>query len=94
MPPSLTRPVSAGAEGQETGGEAGKRRWRRPPELPRPVLGSPFSPSALLNKAVSNVIASLIYARRFEYDDPRLIKLLGLMEEALKEESKFLNQVG
>lgn len=74
--------------------ETGKRRWRRPPDLHRPVPGSPFSPNALLNKAVSNVIASLIYARRFEYDDRRLIKLLDLMEEALKEESGFLNQVG
>ncbi|KAM5250978.1 LOW QUALITY PROTEIN: cytochrome P450 2D6 [Hipposideros larvatus] len=55
--------------------------------------GSPFSPNALLNKAVSNVIASLIYGRRFKYKDPALLKLLDLMEDALKEESGLMNQL-
>ncbi|XP_019479520.1 PREDICTED: cytochrome P450 2D14 isoform X6 [Hipposideros armiger] len=55
--------------------------------------GSPFSPNALLNKAVSNVIASLIYGRRFKYKDPLLLKLLDLMEDALKEESGLKNQL-
>nr|KAF6274076.1 cytochrome P450 family 2 subfamily D member 6 [Pipistrellus kuhlii] len=55
--------------------------------------GRPFSPSALLNKAVSNVISSLIYGRRFQYQDPRFQKLLDLMEEGLKEDSGFLRQV-
>ncbi|GAB1299655.1 Cytochrome P450 [Apodemus speciosus] len=52
--------------------------------------GCPFSPNTLLNKAVCNVIASLLYARRFEYDDPGFIRLLGLLKETLKEESGFL----
>nr|XP_023487091.1 cytochrome P450 2D14 isoform X3 [Equus caballus] len=60
-------------------------RLRRP--------GRPFSPNALLNKAVSNVIASLTFGRRFEYNDPRFLKLLDLMEDILKEESGFLPQV-
>ncbi|XP_070267335.1 cytochrome P450 2D14-like isoform X2 [Myotis yumanensis] len=55
--------------------------------------GRPFSPSALLNRAVSNVISSLIYGRRFEYEDPLLLKLMDLMEEGLKEESGLLRQV-
>ncbi|XP_070267334.1 cytochrome P450 2D14-like isoform X1 [Myotis yumanensis] len=54
--------------------------------------GRPFSPSALLNRAVSNVISSLIYGRRFEYEDPLLLKLMDLMEEGLKEESGLLRQ--
>ncbi|XP_007523498.1 cytochrome P450 2D14-like [Erinaceus europaeus] len=55
--------------------------------------GSPFRPNELLNKAVSNVISSLIYARRFEYDDPRFLKMLDLIEVFLKEESEFLRQL-
>uniref|UniRef100_K9IY94 Cytochrome P450 n=1 Tax=Desmodus rotundus TaxID=9430 RepID=K9IY94_DESRO len=55
--------------------------------------GCPFSPNALLNKAVSNVITSLIFGRRFEYDDPRFLKLLDLIQEGVKEESGFLREV-
>lgn len=74
------------------------RRWEKEmeatPDLHRPLPGSPFSPTDLLNKAVSNVISSLIYGRRFEYKDPRLRKLLDLMEDAVKEEAGLLRQVG
>ncbi|XP_045690722.1 cytochrome P450 2D14 [Phyllostomus hastatus] len=55
--------------------------------------GRPFGPNVLLNKAVSNVITSLIFGRRFEYDDPRFLKLLDLMQEGLKEESGLLREV-
>ncbi|XP_044634431.1 cytochrome P450 2D14-like [Equus asinus] len=55
--------------------------------------GRPFSPDALLNKAVTNVIASLTFGRRFEYNDSRFLKLLDLTEEGVKEESGFLRQV-
>ncbi|XP_046504971.1 cytochrome P450 2D14-like, partial [Equus quagga] len=55
--------------------------------------GRPFSPDALLNKAVTNVIASLTFGRRFEYKDPLFLKLLDLTEEGVKEESGFLRQV-
>ncbi|XP_070455739.1 cytochrome P450 2D14-like isoform X3 [Equus przewalskii] len=56
--------------------------------------GRPFSPNALLNKAVSNVIASLTFGRRFEYNnDPCFLKILDLMEGFLKEASGFVPQV-
>ncbi|XP_062971619.1 cytochrome P450 2D17-like [Cynocephalus volans] len=55
--------------------------------------GRPFSPTALLNNAVSNVIASLTYGRRFEYDDPRFQELMRLSLEAMKEDSGFLREV-
>ncbi|XP_037015992.2 cytochrome P450 2D17 [Artibeus jamaicensis] len=55
--------------------------------------GRPFCPNALLNKAVSNVISSLVWGRRFEYDDPRFVKLLDLMQEGLKEESGLMREV-
>ncbi|XP_013365697.1 PREDICTED: cytochrome P450 2D6-like, partial [Chinchilla lanigera] len=52
--------------------------------------GRPFSPNALLSKAVSSVIASLLYARRFEYEDPGFIRMMDLLEDALKEDSGLL----
>ncbi|KAM6162469.1 cytochrome P450 2D17-like isoform 2-T2 [Erethizon dorsatum] len=55
--------------------------------------GRPFSPSALLNKATCNVIASLIYVCRFEYEDLRLGRLLRLLQDTLKEESGIMRQV-
>ncbi|PNI48627.1 CYP2D6 isoform 3 [Pan troglodytes] len=55
--------------------------------------GRPFRPNGLLDKAVSNVIASLTCGRRFEYDDPRFLRLLDLAQEGLKEESGFLREV-
>ncbi|XP_049627563.1 cytochrome P450 2D17-like [Suncus etruscus] len=55
--------------------------------------GRPFSPNVLLNKAVSNVISSLIYARRFEYGDPRFTRMLQLMDASLEEQSGLLSQI-
>uniref|UniRef100_A0A8C9HUU7 Cytochrome P450 2D6 n=1 Tax=Piliocolobus tephrosceles TaxID=591936 RepID=A0A8C9HUU7_9PRIM len=55
--------------------------------------GCPFRPNGLLDKAASNVIASLTCGCRFEYDDPRFLRLLDLAQEGLKEESGFLHQV-
>ncbi|XP_051016041.1 cytochrome P450 2D3-like [Acomys russatus] len=47
----------------------------------------------LLNKAVCNVIASLIYARRFEYGDPSLINMLTTLEENMGENTGLLPEV-
>ncbi|XP_023421132.1 cytochrome P450 2D17-like [Cavia porcellus] len=55
--------------------------------------GCPFRPNTLLNKAVCNVIASLIYARRFEYDDPLLSRVLDLLAETVKEGLELIPQV-
>nr|ALF38124.1 CYP2D50 [Equus caballus] len=55
--------------------------------------GRPFSPDALLNKAVSNVIASLTFGRRFDYNDPHFLEILDLTEDILKGQSGFLPQV-
>lgn len=59
----------------------------------RDYAGHPFSPNVLLNKAVSNVISSLIYARRFEYQDARFSRMLELMDAALKEDSGFKREI-
>uniref|UniRef100_A0A8C4KT27 Cytochrome P450 n=1 Tax=Equus asinus TaxID=9793 RepID=A0A8C4KT27_EQUAS len=55
--------------------------------------GCPFSPNALLNKAVSNVIASLTFGHRFDCKDLRFLKLVDLTEDILKEDSGFVAQV-
>uniref|UniRef100_A0A2I3REQ0 Cytochrome P450 2D6 n=1 Tax=Pan troglodytes TaxID=9598 RepID=A0A2I3REQ0_PANTR len=55
--------------------------------------GRLFRPNGLLNKAASNVIASLTCGRRFEYDDPRFLRLLDLAQEGLKEELGFLREM-
>uniref|UniRef100_A0A2K5KM82 Cytochrome P450 family 2 subfamily D member 6 n=1 Tax=Cercocebus atys TaxID=9531 RepID=A0A2K5KM82_CERAT len=72
----------------------------RPPVPVNQVLGfgprsqgCPFRPNGLLYKAASNVIASLTCGCRFEYDDPRFLRLLDLAQEGLKEESGFLREV-
>lgn len=77
-------PRDAGGKGAESQG--------RPLTAPPPP-GRPFSPNVLLNKAVCNVIASLTQGRRFEYDDPRLNRLLDLTQTTLQETAGSLPQV-
>ena len=48
----------------------------------------------MLNNAVCNVIASLIFARRFEYEDPYLIRMLKVLEDSLTELSGLIPEVG
>nr|XP_038934433.1 cytochrome P450 2D1 isoform X1 [Rattus norvegicus] len=55
--------------------------------------GQSINPKAMLNKALCNVIASLIFARRFEYEDPYLIRMVKLVEESLTEVSGFIPEV-
>ncbi|XP_052016271.1 cytochrome P450 2D10 isoform X1 [Apodemus sylvaticus] len=52
--------------------------------------GQAINPNTMLDKAVCNVIASLIFARRFEYEDPHLIRMLKVQEESLTEISGFI----
>ncbi|XP_028640235.1 cytochrome P450 2D26-like [Grammomys surdaster] len=53
----------------------------------------PLDPSPHLNKAVSNVIASLIYARRFEYADPFFNRMLKTLKESFGEDTGFLAEI-
>jgi hypothetical protein len=48
----------------------------------------------MLNNAVCNVIASLIFARRFEYEDPYLIRMQKVLEDSLTEISGLIPEVG
>ncbi|XP_073399245.1 cytochrome P450 2K1-like [Dendrobates tinctorius] len=44
----------------------------------------PFNTHMLINSAVSNVICSIIFGKRFEYDDPTFQKLINLLDESIK----------
>ena len=57
------------------------------------LLGQAFNPTTLLNKGVCNVISSLIYAQRFEYEDPFLNRLLKTLEESFGEDTNFTAEV-
>lgn len=46
--------------------------------------GKPFDTKMILNSAVSNVICSILFGERFEYDDPVFLTLLKLMNENTK----------
>ncbi|XP_073399235.1 cytochrome P450 2K1-like [Dendrobates tinctorius] len=46
--------------------------------------GKPFSTHMLINSAVSNVICSIIFGKRFEYDDPTFEKLIKMLDENAK----------
>ncbi|XP_052603438.1 cytochrome P450 2D20-like [Peromyscus californicus insignis] len=55
--------------------------------------GQPFNPRTMLNKATCNVISSLIFAHRFEYEDPYLSRMLKLLEKALADAFGFFPEV-
>ncbi|XP_069590383.1 cytochrome P450 2K1-like [Ranitomeya imitator] len=46
--------------------------------------GKPFNNHLLINSAVSNVICSIIYGKRFEYDDPTFEKLIKMLDDNAK----------
>ncbi|XP_041477517.1 cytochrome P450 2U1-like [Lytechinus variegatus] len=45
--------------------------------------GQPFDPADLLNKASSNVIAQLVFGRRYEYGDVEFVRILRMMRDIL-----------
>uniref|UniRef100_A0A8C5QBF5 Uncharacterized protein n=1 Tax=Leptobrachium leishanense TaxID=445787 RepID=A0A8C5QBF5_9ANUR len=55
--------------------------------------GVPFDPRFIINNAVSNVICSIAFGDRYDYNDAKFQKLLHLFEESLKNESGLLAQV-
>nr|XP_033785239.1 cytochrome P450 2D15-like isoform X2 [Geotrypetes seraphini] len=55
--------------------------------------GQPFDVHGDISSAVSNVICSLVFGNRFEYDDKRFLRLLHLFDESMKELSGFLVQL-
>ncbi|XP_068089313.1 uncharacterized protein [Hyperolius riggenbachi] len=43
--------------------------------------GKPFNDHIILNAAVANIIASMLMDKRFDYDDPTLLKLMARVNE-------------
>ncbi|XP_047428371.1 cytochrome P450 2K1-like [Mugil cephalus] len=46
--------------------------------------GKPFDTTRAVNYATSNIISSIVYGSRFEYDDPRFINLVGRANESIR----------
>ncbi|XP_013865517.1 cytochrome P450 2K4 isoform X2 [Austrofundulus limnaeus] len=46
--------------------------------------GKPFDTARLLNYATSNIISSIVYGRRFEYNDPRFRNLVDRANESIR----------
>ncbi|KAJ1173414.1 hypothetical protein NDU88_005250 [Pleurodeles waltl] len=55
--------------------------------------GRPFDPHFLINNAVSNVICSIIFGDRFEYDDNKFQNVLKLFEDIVHAGSDILLQL-
>uniref|UniRef100_A0A8C4RBP9 Cytochrome P450 2B4-like n=1 Tax=Erpetoichthys calabaricus TaxID=27687 RepID=A0A8C4RBP9_ERPCA len=49
----------------------------------RKTKGSPCEPTLFLSRAVSNVICSIVFGQRFDYQDENFVKLLTLVDENL-----------
>ncbi|XP_058678879.1 cytochrome P450 2G1-like [Ammospiza caudacuta] len=49
--------------------------------------GEPFDPTFLLSCAVSNIICSIVFGRRFRYDDAEFLQLLRMMNDVFREMS-------
>lgn len=55
--------------------------------------GKPFNPHLITNNAVSNIICSLVFGHRFDYNDKRFLKLMQQFDEALQIEASVWAQL-
>ncbi|NXD75517.1 CP2H2 protein, partial [Halcyon senegalensis] len=53
----------------------------------------PFSPSSFLIHAVSNIICSIIFGDRFDYEDKKFLTLIDLIEENNKLQNSIQAQL-
>ena len=47
--------------------------------------GEPFDPSVILTNSVSNIICSVVFGQRFDYEDQTFHKILGLINNLFKD---------
>uniref|UniRef100_A0A8C4RBG9 Uncharacterized protein n=1 Tax=Erpetoichthys calabaricus TaxID=27687 RepID=A0A8C4RBG9_ERPCA len=59
----------------------------------RKTEGAPFDPTITLSRAVSNVICSIVFGQRFDYQDKNFVDLLSLLEAHLRLLSKPIGMV-
>ncbi|KAM4641984.1 uncharacterized protein O3C94_016344 [Discoglossus pictus] len=57
------------------------------------MKGSPFDPTYLLSLAVSNVICSIVFGERFDYEDEKFLGLLTMLKETFKTLNSFMGQL-
>ncbi|XP_052032758.1 cytochrome P450 2J3-like [Apodemus sylvaticus] len=62
-------------------------------EAVREEKGQPFDPHFKINSAVSNIICSIAFGERFEYDDSQFHELLRLLDEATCLEASMMCQL-
>ncbi|KAJ6662585.1 hypothetical protein lerEdw1_011722 [Lerista edwardsae] len=55
--------------------------------------GQPFDPHFQINNAVSNIICSIVFGDRFEYQDSHFQKLLHLLDESVVLQGSVWNQL-
>ncbi|XP_073679045.1 cytochrome P450 2B4-like [Garra rufa] len=55
--------------------------------------GKPFDPQHELQNAVSNIICSIVFGDRFNYDDKRFAYLLEIIRENMIQSGSFIGQV-
>ncbi|XP_053556425.1 cytochrome P450 2J6 [Bombina bombina] len=53
----------------------------------------PFDPHFVIDNAVSNIICSIVFGRRYDYDDPTMRNILNLVHENMKLASGFWAQL-
>lgn len=58
-----------------------------------PHPGSPIEPTFFLSRTVSNVISSVVFGSRFDYEDQQFLKLLQMINESFIEMSTPWAQV-
>ncbi|XP_077141732.1 cytochrome P450 2A3-like [Ranitomeya variabilis] len=59
----------------------------------RKSKGQPLDPTFYFSKAVSNVICSVVFGHRFEYEDKEFLKLLGLLSLTIQGFSTIWGQL-
>ncbi|XP_058136268.1 cytochrome P450 2F5 [Dasypus novemcinctus] len=50
----------------------------------RKTEGDPFDPTFVLSRSVSNIICSVLFGSRFDYDDERLLTIISLINDNFK----------
>ena len=58
-----------------------------------PLKGKPFYPIHQFMNAVSNIISSVIFGDRFEYDNKHFAKLLEILNENIQDAGSPVGQV-
>ena len=55
--------------------------------------GKPFDPHFIINNAVSNIICSITFGERFDYQDDQFQELLRMLDEILNLQTSMCCQV-